>query len=582
MSLPPIQHFDPPAPSMQSQPRQYIAATLSNGAAGQSHHPSPYPTEYQYQSAPPVQHMANNQQVQIQAANGQSNGAMRYPIQPQTPSERQISGGRHKKEIKRRTKTGCLTCRKRRIKCDEGHPTCRNCQKSKRECLGYDPIFKQTPIQPANIQPLPPHHPQHPQHIQHQQQQQQHQQQQQLHPQPQPQQHQQQHQQHQQQHQLQSQQRPVQQQQYHQQPPPHEGGPVPSSLPSNPYQTPPYPSAGAPFASAQPRGPDSSYGYSSPLDPELSTRSPQLSRMAHSSNYPAALQPQRNVKQLRIDDLFAINDVPPRFQLREAPPPVTSTTQEQIGQFYKFNYAQGLDRLFETGWYSRQGPAYLNYHPVLQDFITQVIEQMSAKEDVDNNAIISLEARLVWQLACLPRHAATYCTNGEMDPPLAELLPRVDSLECLMTGQFLDPNKVSPSPQAQTPSTPAQDSSAVNQKYNERSFWHHLSKFVSYRDDQTSGLQGVNESLAVIRGILAMLENRDVLYSIAIARHIGGRLPSFDPQRHISASNNDVADDLNKLKVAHQFVENEEQRGTSQVIQRICSMSMRSWKLQKQ
>ena len=27
-----------------------------------------------------------------------------------------MSGGRHKKEIKRRTKTGCLTCRKRRIK----------------------------------------------------------------------------------------------------------------------------------------------------------------------------------------------------------------------------------------------------------------------------------------------------------------------------------------------------------------------------------------------------------------------------------------------------------------------------------
>ena len=37
--------------------------------------------------------------------------------------------------------------------CDEGQPSCRNCAKSKRECLGYDPIFKQQtgppPIQPA-------------------------------------------------------------------------------------------------------------------------------------------------------------------------------------------------------------------------------------------------------------------------------------------------------------------------------------------------------------------------------------------------------------------------------------------------
>lgn len=29
------------------------------------------------------------------------------------------------------------------IQCDETHPTCNNCKKSKRECLGYDPIFKQ-------------------------------------------------------------------------------------------------------------------------------------------------------------------------------------------------------------------------------------------------------------------------------------------------------------------------------------------------------------------------------------------------------------------------------------------------------
>jgi hypothetical protein len=38
--------------------------------------------------------------------------------------------------------------------CDEAHPTCRNCQKSKRECLGYDPIFKQQPG-PPQIQPAP-------------------------------------------------------------------------------------------------------------------------------------------------------------------------------------------------------------------------------------------------------------------------------------------------------------------------------------------------------------------------------------------------------------------------------------------
>ena len=42
--------------------------------------------------------------------------------------------------------------------CDEGHPACRNCQKSKRECLGYDPIFKPQPG-PAQLQPASQQYP---------------------------------------------------------------------------------------------------------------------------------------------------------------------------------------------------------------------------------------------------------------------------------------------------------------------------------------------------------------------------------------------------------------------------------------
>jgi hypothetical protein len=43
-----------------------------------------------------------------------ANPPMRYQL-PGDPNK-MLSGGRHKKEVKRRTKTGCLTCRKRRIK----------------------------------------------------------------------------------------------------------------------------------------------------------------------------------------------------------------------------------------------------------------------------------------------------------------------------------------------------------------------------------------------------------------------------------------------------------------------------------
>ncbi|KAL1836406.1 hypothetical protein VTJ49DRAFT_5172 [Mycothermus thermophilus] len=56
---------------------------------------------------------------------------------------------------RKRTKTGCLTCRKRRIKCDEGKPTCSNCIKSKRECEGYSRRLKFTdPLCAFNSGPL--------------------------------------------------------------------------------------------------------------------------------------------------------------------------------------------------------------------------------------------------------------------------------------------------------------------------------------------------------------------------------------------------------------------------------------------
>ncbi|EEH41757.2 hypothetical protein PAAG_03678 [Paracoccidioides lutzii Pb01] len=52
---------------------------------------------------------------------------------------------------RRRTKTGCLTCRKRRIKCGEEKPTCNNCKKSKRECEGYaQRVIFRNPVGPMS------------------------------------------------------------------------------------------------------------------------------------------------------------------------------------------------------------------------------------------------------------------------------------------------------------------------------------------------------------------------------------------------------------------------------------------------
>ncbi|KAH3679113.1 hypothetical protein WICPIJ_008721 [Wickerhamomyces pijperi] len=50
---------------------------------------------------------------------------------------KRMDGSKIGKPAKRRTRTGCLTCRKRRIKCDEMKPFCGNCAKSKIYCHGY-------------------------------------------------------------------------------------------------------------------------------------------------------------------------------------------------------------------------------------------------------------------------------------------------------------------------------------------------------------------------------------------------------------------------------------------------------------
>ncbi|RMZ73313.1 C6 finger domain [Pyrenophora seminiperda CCB06] len=63
---------------------------------------------------------------------------------PGDTSPTALSGSVNNSKMRKRTKTGCLTCRKRRIKCGEERPTCANCIKSKRQCEGYNQrvIFK--------------------------------------------------------------------------------------------------------------------------------------------------------------------------------------------------------------------------------------------------------------------------------------------------------------------------------------------------------------------------------------------------------------------------------------------------------
>jgi hypothetical protein len=51
---------------------------------------------------------------------------------------------------KRRARTGCLTCRARRVKCDEQVPQCMRCAVANVACAGYEPQRVVVPIKPKD------------------------------------------------------------------------------------------------------------------------------------------------------------------------------------------------------------------------------------------------------------------------------------------------------------------------------------------------------------------------------------------------------------------------------------------------
>lgn len=54
-----------------------------------------------------------------------------------------------KRQFHRKVRSGCATCKARRVKCDEGKPTCLRCRASGKECLGYGTIPKPRVFEPS-------------------------------------------------------------------------------------------------------------------------------------------------------------------------------------------------------------------------------------------------------------------------------------------------------------------------------------------------------------------------------------------------------------------------------------------------
>lgn len=244
---------------------------------------------------------------------------------------------------------------------------------------------------------------------------------------------------------------------------------------------------------------------------------------------------------------------------------------------YIVEYAAGLDRFLETTWYTEHGFNLLVANNDLLHYFAHCVERFrQAQNGTNTHGLTSLEARLIWQLACLPRHIHSNPTP----PHIVTLLQRLDTVQNLLCGTFLDSSMVPVSPPANPP-----DPKHVEQytQFLQDAFWHHLGRFVSIHDDVISSdaAQQIATALAAMRNILSMLENRDVLYSMAIARHFGGRMVDYNESKTLVSKSAEPDDPIAKLAVAMNFIRDEDSQGTTQVVQRLCGMCRRSWVLQR-
>ncbi|EEP80482.1 predicted protein [Uncinocarpus reesii 1704] len=485
-----------------------------------------------------------------------------------------LSGGRMgKKDVKRRTKTGCLTCRKRRIKVNKlhrfflrrvacsafcccfctfescrQHPVCRNCEKSKRECLGYDPVFRSQPG-PSVIQPAP------------------------------------------------SQTSfavaaPPQVQQVPQIPPaPHvpqasqpasAPPPTPPVVSGQPSHSPSVPAATPPVTSPATQQPSQSSNVTSAAATVKSPSVPPTQEGYEHLLMANAIPECRNLQlqQISINDLLMVSgSLDPLPESLELPP----TRVEECANFF-MAYATSADIFLETHWFEANARRFLLGNKNLLSHVSLFLNDFMERKWVSNPECVpsmeSREARIIWDTITLCRTAQAQNTNPDggflhESPELTLAVNRLKVLEALITGKTLETNPTSAPEYAGEAPAWAPAALAHQLKRSEMKFWDAMGQYLVITDDMPEC--NVLRDLALIdaRAHLDLIENRDVIYSIAVIRHISRFQPRKVKNLPPSTDEKDVSA---KLYVATKFIEEERDgKATNQVIRRLCAQLLRWW-----
>jgi hypothetical protein len=167
-----VDHFDPPSNSMSPVPSATSTPPMASFTAPVPISSQPYPmalsayprrAEHSYFQHPytlggpppppafpklraphlPTAVMMHQQQPQQHQQAHPSSNVSDVPssVEPDAPPSG--TGGSRKRPKYTRSKKGCLTCRSKKIKCDERKPICTRCEHGHREVrLGFSPCFR--------------------------------------------------------------------------------------------------------------------------------------------------------------------------------------------------------------------------------------------------------------------------------------------------------------------------------------------------------------------------------------------------------------------------------------------------------
>jgi len=282
----------------------------------------------------------------------------------------------------------------------------------------------------------------------------------------------------------------------------------------------------------------------------------------------------------KVEDLWYFHghrptDVPPN------PQALSQELRDEIKELYAREFAPGCNAILETDWYSKHGAEVLMTHSDLCLMMAELIKHYKFVGSGQNFAIEYkcrvFETMALWKLLCLARLKLQSLSSGangtdssqSPDIPLLELTRRLDVVEALVTNATISTNPLANLPYPPTLRAP---------KAREVDFWQNVGAFVTTPSDNTTR-QG-DSALSSNRSLLDMLENRDVLYSIMVCRHLGRRFQGFPDHLQSGRPEGGELDDGNKVLIARDFIMNEANwKGTSHPIQRLCDMAVRSWSI---